>query len=90
VATFSYEFDGRPGRVHDELARGVRQWRSTLVREITAAIEAGALPGDLDPRQTAFTLDAIASGVGPARFLHGDTDTGTWAVRAMRTALRQP
>ncbi|GAA3383768.1 TetR/AcrR family transcriptional regulator [Cryptosporangium minutisporangium] len=88
VATFSYEFDGRPGRVRDELARGVRQWRATLVREITTAIEAGDLPADLHPEQTAFSLDAIASGVGPARLLHGDAEIGSWAVQAMRTALR--
>jgi AcrR family transcriptional regulator len=90
VATFSHEVDGRPGRVRDELAGGVRQWRSMLVREIATAIEAGDLPRDLDPKQAAFSLDAIASGIGPARLLHGDTDAGTWAVQAMRTALRTP
>jgi AcrR family transcriptional regulator len=47
VATFSHEFDGRPGRVREELARGVRQWRSTLVREITVAIEAGVTAAQL-------------------------------------------
>ncbi|SHM71624.1 transcriptional regulator, TetR family [Cryptosporangium aurantiacum] len=90
VATFTFEFDGRPGRVRDELARGLRQWRSTLVGEITAAIEAGDLSAALEPSQAAFSLDAIASGVGPARMLHGDVDAGTWAVRAMRTVLRAP
>ncbi|WP_035852246.1 TetR/AcrR family transcriptional regulator [Cryptosporangium arvum] len=90
VATFSHEFDGRPGRVRDELAGGVRQWRATLVREITTAIGNGDLPPDLDPHQAAFTLDAIASGVGPARLLHGETDAGTWAAHAMRAALRTP
>jgi AcrR family transcriptional regulator len=90
VATFSHEFDGRPGRVREELARGVRQWRSTLVREITTAIDAGDLPADLDPNQAAFSIDAIASGIGPARLLHGDTDSGTWAVQAMHAVLRVP
>src|SRR6188472_4217935 len=41
IAAVSFEFDGRSGRVHDALAKVVRQWRRTLVADIRAAVEAG-------------------------------------------------
>lgn len=90
VAQVSFEFDGRPGRVHDALAAGVRRWRKTLVADIIAAVEAGDLPVDTDPLQVAFSLDALASGMNTARLLHGDADSGAWALIAMRAVLGLP
>lgn len=90
VAQVSFEFDGRTGRVHDGLAHGLRQWRKTLVADITSAVEAGDLPADTDADQVAFSLDALASGMNTARLLHGDTKSGEWALTAMRAVLRLP
>jgi AcrR family transcriptional regulator len=87
VAQVSFEFDGRPGRVHDTLAAALRRWRRTLIADITTAVEAGDLPADTDPPQVAFSLEALASGMNTARLLHGDTDSGAWALTAMRAVL---
>ena len=51
IAAVSFEFDGREGRVHDQLKRVVGRSRKTLVREISAAIADGDLPADLDPNR---------------------------------------
>ena len=87
VAQVSFEFDGRPGRVHDALAAALKRWRRTLVADITTAVEAGDLPADTDPQQVALSLDALASGMNTARLLHGDTDSGSWALAAMHAVL---
>ena len=90
IAQVSYEYDSREGRVHDELARTMGLWRSTLMAEIDIAVETGDLPADTDAAQVAFSLNALASGMNPARHLHGDTDTASWTLRAMRAVLRLP
>jgi AcrR family transcriptional regulator len=87
IAAVSFEFDGREGRVHDELKQVVGRWRKTLVREISAAIADGDLPADLDPEQAAFSMEALASGMNPARQLYGDTSAAEWSRRAMHAVL---
>ncbi len=87
IAAVSFEFDGREGRVHDQLKRVVGRWRKTLVREISAAIADGDLPADLDPEQAAFGLEALAAGMNPARQLYGDTSAAEWSLRAMHAVL---
>jgi AcrR family transcriptional regulator len=90
IAHVSFEFDGRSGRVHDELARIVQTWRRALVGEITRAVERGELPPDVDSEQLAFGLDALASGITPARRLHGDSDAADWSLAAMHALLGVP
>jgi AcrR family transcriptional regulator len=87
IAHVSFEFDGRSGRVHDELARVVQLWRRRLVSEITRAVERGELPADTDAEQVAFGLDALASAVTPARRLYGDAAAPTWSLTAMYALL---
>jgi AcrR family transcriptional regulator len=87
IAAASFEFDGRSGRVHDALAKVVRQWRKTLINEIRSAVEAGDLPADTDPEQAAFSLEALAAGCSPARQLQGDTAAAEWSLRAMHAVL---
>jgi AcrR family transcriptional regulator len=89
IAAASFEFDGREGRVHDELAEWTGRWRRTLEREIATAVAAGDLPAATDPAQAAWSLEALASGMNPARQLHGD-DPAEWSLRAMRTVLGLP
>ena len=87
IAAVSFEFDGRQGRVHDELKKVVGRWRNVLVREISQAIADGDLPADLDPEQAAFSLEALAAGMNPARQLYGDTSAAEWSLRAMHAVL---
>ena len=90
IAQVSFEFDGRGGRVHDELASIVGRWRKVLMADVTRAVEAGDLPADTNPAQVAFSLESLASGMNPARQLHGDTDAAAWTLRAMHAVLRLP
>jgi AcrR family transcriptional regulator len=87
IAAASFEFDGREGRVHDELATVVRRWRQTLAADIATAVEAGDLPAEVDPQQAAFGLEALAAGAHPARQLQGDADAASWSLRAMHAVL---
>jgi AcrR family transcriptional regulator len=87
IAAVSFEFDGRAGRVHDALKQVVGRWRKTLVREISVAIADGDLPADLDPEQAAFSMEALAAGMNPARQLYGDTSAAEWSRRAMHAVL---
>ena len=87
IAATTFEFDEREGRVHDELERVVGRWRKTLVREITLAIADGDLPAGLDPEQAAFSLEALAAGMNPARRLYGDSAAPDWSLTAMHAVL---
>jgi len=87
IAATTFEFDEREGRVHDELERVVGRWRKTLVREITQAIADGDLPAGLDPEQAAFSLEALAAGMNPARRLYGDSAAPDWSLTAMHAVL---
>lgn len=90
IAAASFEFDSREGRVHDELAGVMRQWRRTLAREIATAVEAGDLPPHVDPEEAAFALEALAAGANPARQLQGDERAAEWSLRAMHAVLGLP
>ena len=87
IAATTFEFDEREGRVHDELERVVGRWRKTLVQEISKAIADGDLPEGLDPDQAAFSLEALAAGMNPARRLYGDSAAPDWSLTAMHAVL---
>jgi AcrR family transcriptional regulator len=89
IAAASFEFDGREGRVHDALAAWTGRWRRALEQEIEVAIAAGDLAAGIDPRQAAWSLEALAAGMNPARQLHGD-DPAEWSLSAMRSVLGLP
>ena len=90
IAAASFEWDAREGRVHDAVAAFTHRWRKVLAAEIRTAIDAGDLPADTDAEQAAWSLEALASGMNPARQLHGDKDTATWSLRAMHAVLGMP
>ena len=90
IAAASFEWDGREGRMHDAVAAHTARWRKVLVAEIERAVEKDELPADTDPAQAAFGLEALASGMNPARQLHGDKDAAAWSLRAMRAVLGLP
>jgi len=90
IAQVSYEFDSRDGRVHDELARVTGRWHKTLIADIQHAVGEGDLAPDTDPEQVAFSLDALAAGMNPAKHLLRRQDAAAWTMRAMRAVLRLP
>lgn len=90
IAKASFEFDARIGRVHDGLARWVKRWRRTLIRDIETAMEEGDLSPDTDPEQVAFALEALAAGTNPARQLYGDKSAAEWSLKAMHAVLGVP
>jgi AcrR family transcriptional regulator len=90
IAAAQFEWDGRDGRVHDALADWTGRWRNALVADIESAIAAGDLPAETDPAQVAYSLEALAAGMNPARQLHGDTNAAAWTLQAMRAVLRLP
>jgi AcrR family transcriptional regulator len=86
----STEFDGRPGRVRDTLARANERWMAVLAADARAAVKAGELPRGTDADDVAFGMNAIAMGVNQARHLHGDASAPDRGWRAMRTLLGAP
>jgi AcrR family transcriptional regulator len=90
IAAAQFEWDGRDGRVHDALAAFTGKWRDALVADIETAVAAGDLPARTDPAQVAYSLEALAAGMNPARQLHGDTEAAAWTLQAMRAVLRLP
>ena len=68
----SAEVGGRPGRVHDEVARIQQQWRDLLGREARVAVDRGELRLDTDPQQLAFELGVILAGTNIVSVLHDD------------------
>jgi AcrR family transcriptional regulator len=80
----SAELGGRPGRVHDEVARIQQQWRDLLGREASAAVEQGELAPGTDPRQLAFELGVILAGTNIVSVLHDDFA----AIDRARSAIR--
>ncbi|HTD77511.1 MAG TPA: TetR/AcrR family transcriptional regulator, partial [Chloroflexota bacterium] len=62
LTTAMVEFDARPGPVHDAVKDVMRRWLAVLEREARTAIENGELPASTDPRDVAFTINALAVG----------------------------
>jgi len=90
IAAAQFEWDGRAGRVRDALAVFTGTWRDALVADIERAVADGDLPAGTDPAQAAYSLEALATGMTPARQLHGDTNAAEWTLQAMRAVLRLP
>jgi AcrR family transcriptional regulator len=89
ITAASFEFDSRPGPVHDALAAHMRQWHAQLVADATIAIEAGDVPASADVDQLAFGLEALAARVSPARRLYGDEHAAEHAKESMLRLLGQ-
>lgn len=69
----AFEFDDRDVPLRAILLDGVQRWRAALRRAASQAIDEGHLPGDTDPDQLVFEMDALFTGaMRDARFL-GDS-----------------
>jgi len=87
LTTASVEFDARPGPVNDEVRRVMKQWLGELERQARIAVENGELPPDTDPKDVAFTINALAVGANCDFQLHRDARALGRARRAMAAVL---
>lgn len=83
-AAASFEFDGRPGPVRDQIRRLMDDWIGALERAVRMAQAEGHLDPQLDPAQLAFELNALFFGANFAFHLRGDQ---TAIEKAERAAL---
>ncbi len=88
LTTASVEFDARPGPVNEAVKSIMRKWIRVLEREATTAIENGELPTETDPKDVAFTINALAIGANCDYQLHRDRRALQRARRAMAVVLK--
>lgn len=87
LTTATVEFDARPGPLRDAVARVMERWFGVLEREVALAIDAGELPADLEPADTAFQLNALAAAASYGFQLSRDPEVFARARRSMRRTL---
>jgi hypothetical protein len=81
------EFDARPGPVNDAVKKVMRRWVALLEREASTAIEAGELPAETNPKDVAFTINALAVGANCDFQLNRNPRSLQRARRAMGAVL---
>jgi hypothetical protein len=81
------EFDARPGPVNDAVKKVMRRWLVLLEREARTAIENDELPADSDPKDVAFTINALAVGANCDFQLNRNPRSLQRARRAMDVVL---
>jgi AcrR family transcriptional regulator len=81
----SLEFDDRPGRVRDRIAELMKKWLGNLEQAACDAQSAGEIRKEVDVRQLAFEIQALAMGANWRSRLFRDQD----AFRAARIAILQ-
>jgi AcrR family transcriptional regulator len=89
LTTASVEFDARPGPVNDAVKRIMQQWLHVLEREARTAVGCGELPRGTDPKDVAFTINALAVGANCDFQLHHDPSALDRARRAMGSVLER-
>jgi AcrR family transcriptional regulator len=87
LTTASVEFDARPGLVNEAVQNVMNRWIRVLEREATAAIENEELAQATDPKDIAFTINALAVGANCHYQLHRDPRALKRARRAMARVL---
>ncbi len=83
----SFEFDDKPGAMHDAIERGALWWRERITEAAAEAVDAGELPPGTDPEQVAFTIVALATGTVRVRQTHRDPNAGARLRRAYDALL---
>jgi len=86
-AAASFEFDGRPGPVHDAVAKAMSDWVLTLEKAVRLAKEEGHLDPHTDCAQIAFELNALFFGANFAIQLGRDGSAIRRAERAIAHRL---
>jgi AcrR family transcriptional regulator len=88
MTTASVEFDARPGPVNDAVREAMNRWLRVLEHQAKVALDNGELRRDADPRDIAFTINALAVGANCDYQLHRDRRSLARARRAMASTLR--
>jgi len=81
----SLEFDDRPGRVRDRIVELMKKWLGNLERAAQDAQLAGEIKKEVDVRQLAFEIQALAMGANWSSRLFRDQN----AFRLIRGAILQ-
>jgi AcrR family transcriptional regulator len=84
------ELCGRPGRLHERVARYQQQWRELLLQAARTAHERGELRGGDEPEQVAFELGAILTGTNIVSVLHSDQSAIERARESIRRRIGEP
>jgi AcrR family transcriptional regulator len=87
LTTATIEYDARPGRMRDEVAKTMKRWLGVLEREAAIAVEAGDLPANTEAPNVAFELNALAAAASYGFQLWRDPEVFERARRSMRRAL---
>ena len=87
-AAASFEFDGRPGPVHDAVAKAMADWVVNLEKAVRLAKEEGHLDPHTDCAQIAFELNALFFGANFAIQLGRDGSAIRRAERAIAHRLQ--
>jgi AcrR family transcriptional regulator len=58
-ANAHFEFNARPGVIHDRLAAEMADWMAFLTRVSADAVAAGELPADVDPAALAYLTESL-------------------------------
>jgi AcrR family transcriptional regulator len=87
LTTAMVEFDARPGPVNDAVKSVMRRWLEVLEREATTALENGELPAETDPKDVAFTINALGVGANCDFQLNRDPKSLRRVRRAMDAVL---
>lgn len=85
----SSELDDRPGPLRDFLQGAHRDWKATIQRAASIAIEEAHFRADLDVEQFAFELSCIALGYHHAARLLDDGDARRRAQRSFDALLER-
>jgi AcrR family transcriptional regulator len=83
----SAEFDARPGRIRDEIAAAMTEWRTYLESSLTRAVDLGDLHPDTDVRLLTFELDAYTVRANGYALLHDEPAAFDLARQAIQKAL---
>jgi AcrR family transcriptional regulator len=86
--TVANEFDARPGRIRDEIARDLRRWRRYSESTIEDARSLGQLTPHTDSQQLAFELEAFYQAGNGDALLYDDATAYDRARRAVLGSLR--
>ena len=81
----SLEFDDRPGRVRDRIVELMKKWLGNLEYAVRDAQLAGEIKKEVDVRQLAFEIQALAMGANWSSRLFRDPS----AFRLIRGAILQ-
>jgi AcrR family transcriptional regulator len=85
----SLEFDDRPGRVRDRIVELMKKWLGTLEQAAREAQSAGEIRKDVDVRQLAFEIQALAMGANWSSRLFRDDGAFRSASRAILERIDQ-